>query len=960
MRKRALAFLITMMLLLPATTGPVNSFYTLLLEWTVPSVEIFPQPDGTVWAVAEGYLMSEKPGFPRLPYTSTLIAIPPGAIPSLRIISTEVTTIPLSGPLSIAPQPERASLNEEGFPANFSFTSPEPLPAPSSAVVLEELGVMRGVRLARVVFYPALPVGDHLHIYRRIKAEVSWEKALARTTSFPAKDPLLKIIRQTVLNPQDVIPALTPAKGKAVQAQGAQPEAFLEVRRPGLYRVTYRDLEPFGFSSINPANLRLFRGKDEVAYRWIGDEDGAFEPGESILFYAEPRFSRWTDMDVYRLTADTTPGIRMLARDHVWTELPAGIPWMEAIYETNLLYAPDCFCGSLPFGRDGDRWVWADLKRPGSPVFSTSFPLNVNPSLGATLNVWMIGYTSLAANPDHQAEVKLNGVVVGSVKWDGKSAITATFTIPPNVLARANTLQISLPGIPGVSIEGAWLDGFSLQFAGGADSWGDMVFFFTTASPKNALPGDLPHRLYLPLVMRGAGGASPTQRAYTVKLKPSRDYQAYDITDPLRPVQILALRVEGQQVTLIDPGDQPRRYLVATEEAVRPPDRIRARENLASRNTTGADYLIITHPSFAEAIEPLVNLRRSQGLTVAVINVLGIYDSCGDGRPDPEAIRRFIADAYHNWDPRPSYVLLVGDGSYDPRRYLPSSPTTFIPPYLADVDPWAGETAADNRYVCVDGDDNLPDLLLGRLPVKNPDETRAVVRKILDYETNPLPGGWNAAVLLVADDPDEAGDFHAYSDVGAAWVTEPFTVIRRYCPRSNCRTEAQALHEAIIRDWNKGAFILQYFGHSSWHQWAVERLFHLEDIHELYNSRRYPVLVEMTCFTGSFHRPEPTLDEELTLRPEGGAIASWGPAGLSLGKGHSYLSRGFFRAVFGDKVLTIGEAALAGKLALAESNLHLELMETYTLLGDPSLHWNRTIVPWSSHIYLPVVMRNSP
>ena len=47
----------------------------------------------------------------------------------------------------------------------------------------------------------------------------------------------------------------------------------------------------------------------------------------------------------------------------------------------------------------------------------------------------------------------------------------------------------------------------------------------------------------------------------------------------------------------------------------------------------------------------------------------------------------------------PLYVVLVGDGSFDPRQYRADSPPTFIPPYLADVDPWAGETAADNRYV---------------------------------------------------------------------------------------------------------------------------------------------------------------------------------------------------------------------------------------------------------------------
>lgn len=54
------------------------------------------------------------------------------------------------------------------------------------------------------------------------------------------------------------------------------------------------------------------------------------------------------------------------------------------------------------------------------------------------------------------------------------------------------------------------------------------------------------------------------------------------------------------------------------------------------------------------------------------------------------------------------YVLLVGDGHYDFKdaagRHLPN----LIPPYLLNIDPWLGETGADNRYVSLDGPGRLP------------------------------------------------------------------------------------------------------------------------------------------------------------------------------------------------------------------------------------------------------------
>ena len=117
-------------------------------------------------------------------------------------------------------------------------------------------------------------------------------------------------------------------------------------------------------------------------------------------------------------------------------------------------------------------------------------------------------------------------------------------------------------------------------------------------------------------------------------------------------------------------------------------------------------------------------------------------------------------------------------------------------------------------------------------------------------------------------------------------------------------------------------------------------------------------MLGMTCFTGAFHRPELTLDEELVTIANSGAVAAWGPTGLGVGTGHDHLSNGFFYAVFGDEVETVGEAILAGKLELSASGLNLDLLDTFILLGDPSLQLNRDIVPWD-YVFLPLVQRNS-
>ena len=165
-----------------------------------------------------------------------------------------------------------------------------------------------------------------------------------------------------------------------------------------------------------------------------------------------------------------------------------------------------------------------------------------------------------------------------------------------------------------------------------------------------------------------------------------------------------------------------------------------------------------------------------------VVDVQDVYDEFSYGIFNPMAIHDFLAYAYTNWtSPAPSYILLVGDGHYDFKNYLGTGEPNYIPPYLADVDPWIGEATSDNRYACVSGEDNLPDLFIGRLPVRSSAEASAMVNKILSYEQNPATGNWNQQVLLPTDNPDDAGDFYRYADTLANnYLPVPYTAQRIY------------------------------------------------------------------------------------------------------------------------------------------------------------------------------------
>ena len=933
--------------MIPAVTVTPDG---LLVDWRVPEANIVPLPDGSIDVQLPGASQTAQPGAPRLPFISVLVAVPSGALPTLRVVLVEETDRPVPGPLALAPFPEGVQRDAAGLPIGGTFSagdlSPTALvqPAQSGAdepVRLEPAGVVRGVHLARLVFYPARLIGSspqtHLRLTTYVRVALTFASEAAGLPWAVSADPMLTVLRSVVINPEQVRPI--PSTTQELNPTEVGAAWIVEVNLPGLTAITYAALAEIGFpvASTNPHALHLARAGTEIAAEWDGDEDASFEPGERLLFYAEPRFSRWTSTDVYFLWQDGAPGLRVQNRSAAPLDLPAGIAWTDETAEVNQLYTPDCFCGFLPPGRDGDHWTWDDLKRPGHST--ASYSINLPPldaTQPATLTVWLIGYTDLAAAPDHRVDVDINGVPVGSLVWDGRQPITATLPITPGILhSDANTLTLTLPGIPGVSIEGAWLDAFSTRTARGGAPFGHSVTF----------------------------SGQPAPQAYTLALSSTIGLRVYDITDPGFPLRLTGVITAGNTIALGDPfgnewDGRSHRYTLTTEGGLLFPVALRPAPPLQTGGDfTGADYVLIAPADFMPALDSLISLRQAQGLTVAVENVQAIYAAYGDGRPDPAAIHAYLAHAYAAWALRPVYVVLVGDGSFDPRQYRADSPPTFIPPYLADVDPWAGETAADNRYATVDGQDTLPDMLIGRLPVKTLTETQAVVDKIVQYETDPFPGGWNQNVTFVADDADEAGNFAAASEaLATVYVTSPLIARRVYFTPPT--TTVTTTRQAVLNDWNAGALMIHYTGHSSWQQWATERLFHLDDLPGLRNDRRWPILIEMTCFTSAFHRPEPTLDEALLTLDDAGVAAAWGATGLGVSTGHSSLDEGFFQAVFSATALTVGQAAWAGKLALASTGQHLDLLDTFTLLGDPAFRLNRNILPWANQAYLPIVIQD--
>ena len=100
-----------------------------------------------------------------------------------------------------------------------------------------------------------------------------------------------------------------------------------------------------------------------------------------------------------------------------------------------------------------------------------------------------------------------------------------------------------------------------------------------------------------------------------------------------------------------------------------------------------------------------------------VIPTSEIYNEFGHGSPTPFAIQNLVANTLENWkDPKPQYLLLVGDATTDYLGHNEDLDDALIPSLMVPV-MYSGETVSDSRLADVNND-MIPDIAVGRWPVR--------------------------------------------------------------------------------------------------------------------------------------------------------------------------------------------------------------------------------------------------
>lgn len=908
---------------------------------------------GQVQPEISGFANWALPGQIALPRRVFLFGLPPEAKPQILVLRTVVSIHASDAPFVTVPE-----IREKKFGSQFNVAQ---LQHANSFVQLGESGYWRNQFVVGVIVTPVQLDPDkagQIRFAREIEFALHWENAPSPEHFVPesGSDIFESLYEKTIVNYQtarhwrsSVTSNQYPVASNPKVASGKQPTTSIQdlasgirhqassptdrvkifVNANGIYRITATELRDAGLNLIgtDPHRIRMTNRGREIPIIVTGSADNNFDEKDAVLFHGsvnpgrQTMLSPYSETNVYWLFSAPGLGTRYVSYD-------------AGLYEKNAarILRPKTFRQKLHIERDNafdrlllvtdtdaDHWFWATLKAGETTRLNFALPGFMRQSAddSARLTVALMGSTHLDQNPDHSTRILINGAEVANVLWDGQTEkIIKNLGVAPALLRTGNNeLGIHLPSdSPAGQIDQQFFNWHEIEYSAAFQAQSDGLDFTLTPPPSSAvaeitLSNFTKSNIFL-IDSRGRQLVNGVE-------KRENGYYTFTFQD----------RLVDPQVT----------YHAFALAAAKSPQRIELDRTSDWRSPRhGADMLVVTHRDFINEVKPLVEWRRSRGLRVSVIEVEDIYDEFGDGLMSPEAIRDFVAYAFQSWQrPAPAFLLLVGDAHYGYEKQVTANwpEKTYVPTKFVYTISW-GITSSDHYFVAVSGNDRLPDLNVGRLPVNSPSELKTVVDKILAYEKNPDLGDWRHRLAMLVGNL-EFFEFQAdYLDREIA--PDQFKLARVYTnPSSKYFGKTEQLVDLI----NSGTVVMNFIGHGGGGVFEDSGLFKLEHIALLNNANRLPVLLSWSCFIGYFDNPfTPSLSEAMLREPNRGIVAAFGSSGRAFVQGDFFFNTEFFRRLFREQNPMIGEVVTAAKAEmLLNYGAFWDLPLNYNLLGDPAM-----------------------
>jgi hypothetical protein len=857
----------------------------------------------------------------------------------------EAPTLPLF--MERFPLPGRATLTVE-----INSVQYEPFDlktTPDAAVLTNDLNIQAEVEQERNQFF------GRVRFYPIRKSGAGYE----RVTAFSLT------VRSTPTAPEPAKPRGGPYTYTSALSSGAIYK--FGVSQNGVYRLDFNFLKNTlgiaNLESIDPRQIRLYgnggamlpeRAGDptpddllENAIVVVGEADGKFDNSDYILFYAtgpapwtyrpsttDPELTiqqhLYDNFAYYFIKTGDGQGLRVQEQASV----PAGYVTEEfddvrriEDEKVNLLNLFSSAQGS------GKRWFGDYFFQTRERTYNFSFP-NLAPGSSARLRAEFAGRCRINTTLQVVAgSSTFSQTIFGVPVSNNEADFAANGVVRGNFQPAADNVEVRLRYVPSAESSEGWLDYIEVNARRRLLMTGQMLEF-----------RDL-QTLAQPAATFRLSGVTGT-------------LAVWDITDRQVPKRQLAT-ASGSNLEFGASTQGVLRNFVAFYDNASLPKPEKAVGKIDNQNIHGLDNLhsvILYHPDFEATVQQLAQHRRTfSGLDVATVRIDQLYNEFSSGAKDPTAIRDFARMLLERSPGKFDYLLLFGDGSFDPRNNTASEDNLdFIPVFetYQSFNPIYAFPSDDYFALLSDGEGGdlkgALDIAVGRVTPRNTAEAQAIVNKIIDYDSSPNTlGDWRLRLQYFADDEDwnahirQAEVLATAAENTESWFNLEkvyFDAYQQVATSSEKRIpDAKA---AINANIFKGGLIAQYIGHGGPRGWAQERVIDNNDIAGWDNTNRYPLIITATCSFGGYDDYNTlTGGEQALLKVNSGAVGLFTTVRAVFIDGNNKLTdavqKVIFQRVGNGQYRTIGDILKDAKNTLTQSNENNG--RRFTLLGDPAM-----------------------
>jgi Peptidase family C25 len=354
-----------------------------------------------------------------------------------------------------------------------------------------------------------------------------------------------------------------------------------------------------------------------------------------------------------------------------------------------------------------------------------------------------------------------------------------------------------------------------------------------------------------------------------------------------------------------------------------------------------ADGIIITNSKLMDGAKAYLKYKKEShpDKKFILLDAEDVYNEFNFGSKSAHAIKNLVKYSMANWEIPPSYLILLGDASWDSKHLIYNSTTEDLVPTFGNPssDVWYGMFGNYNGFK------GIPhiDLAVGRIPANRNNQVYIYLDKLKAFEQGDIRPWKKKAMALIGLDSSESIQYYRnpFLQFLSDLRDEPFCIDTNAILNNDTISVSTSRATEIKSEIADGKAWVIFMGHGAYDKFDMDGW----QEEKLNNKGRTGILTTVSCTTGAFAESfsENSRNEAYILYPETGFVAATGSVSLGLVGTEISMIREFltYLKVDENKDMPLGFLMNYSKNFLGLNGDGINRIMQYQLIGDPMIRF---------------------